>query len=344
MSASPLKILCVVLTYWVISITMVFANKYLVGTQESELDLSLFVAWIQCLVTVGFVFSLNFFKGAIKKDFSAIKLRMSNCYMPQIMLMTCSYVSMLTFNNLCLKHVGVAFYQVARSMTLIFTVILSVLVLKKKVSWKVLACCVTVAAGFVLGSDQESLAGTFSLKGMVFGVISSLFIALNGIFTKRALDAVDHDSVKLTLYNNINACVLFIPFVVGTKQLQSVLLTPSVFQDVFFWTFLLSSGVLAFLIAWISAVQIDLTSPITHHISANSKAVVQTALAVVYYQEYKSVLWWCSILLVVGGALSYALVRAREDHKEKQKSSKLSGQSKLAGSEKQMNGVLKSVP
>ena len=327
MSTEAPKIFCVVVTYWCISISLVFANKYLVGNNDSEHDVSLFVAWIQCIVTVLFIFSIKAVKAFIKQDSSLLHVDLKGAVNPQIMMLTCTYVGMLTFNNLCLRNVGIAFYQVARSLTLIFVVIMSLLILKKQVSWRIWACCLTVAGGFVLGVDQENLSGTLSISGVFFGVITSLFVSLNGIFTKKALDVVERDSVQLTLLNNLNAMLLFVPFLVGTGQINTVLQVPQ-FHTSLFWGCLVITGVLAFSIAWISAVQIDLTSPVTHHISANSKAVLQTVIAVVYSHDHKPILWWFSVLLVVAGALAYAVVRIHEE-----KISKMAAVSKMADAE-----------
>ncbi len=40
------------------------------------------------------------------------------------------FVGMVTFNNLCLKHVEVSFYNVARSLTIVFNVLLSFTILR----------------------------------------------------------------------------------------------------------------------------------------------------------------------------------------------------------------------
>ena len=308
------KIICVVLGYWTISISMVFANKYLVGDNKNSTDVSIFVAWFQCAITVVTILIMKGVRRVLKGGDAEFEILFNQRQIIswQVLQLTCTFVGMLTFNNLCLKHVGVAFFQVARSMTLVFTVIFSVIILKKSVSVKVVLCCLMVAGGFILGVDQEKLAGTLSIQGVTYGVITSLFVSLNGIFTKRALEIVDKDSVKLTLYNNLNASILFIPFVIGTGQLQEVLLSER-FQDLYFWLFLIFTGALSFLIAWVSALQIDLTSPVTHHISANSKAVIQTLIAVITTGVFKSTLWWFSNCVVVGGALSYALVRLQEE-------------------------------
>jgi len=70
-----------------------------------------------------------------------------------------------------------------------------VLILKRTVSKAVVACCLLVACGFFLGIDQEKALGSLSVKGVIFGVCSSVFIALTGVYTKTALDVVNKDEV-----------------------------------------------------------------------------------------------------------------------------------------------------
>ena len=47
----------------------------------------------------------------------------------------------------------------------------------------------------MLGVDQEKVVGSLSVKGVVFGVLSSVFIALTAIYTKKALEVVDKNEV-----------------------------------------------------------------------------------------------------------------------------------------------------
>jgi solute carrier family 35 (GDP-fucose transporter), member C1 len=56
-----------------------------------------------------------------------------------------------------------------------------------------------VAAGFVLGVDQEKVVGSLSIRGVVFGVLSSVFIALTAIYTKKALEIVDKNEVTMLM-------------------------------------------------------------------------------------------------------------------------------------------------
>lgn len=311
MAVQVWKVASVVAAYWTTSISMVFANKYLVGERHTD-DISLFVSWFQCMMTVLLVAGFKAVRGWRSENWLTVEQLRTIMFSRPVLAMSGFFVGMLSFNNMCLKLVGVSSYQVARSTTIIFVVIFSVLILKRHVSKAVVTCCGLVACGFFLGIDQEKALGSLSVKGVVFGVLSSVFIALTGIYTKTALDVVNKDELKLTLAANIIASFAFIPVVVMTGQLTSAIHAPEL-VDPLFWLFLLVTGVLGCLMAWVSAMQINVTSPVTHHISSNSKAVAQTIIAVIYYHETKRTLWWISVLMVVCGALAYAVVRMREE-------------------------------
>ncbi|XP_013396542.1 GDP-fucose transporter 1-like [Lingula anatina] len=315
--ASYLKIFLVVMNYWTMSISMVFANKYLVGSRFSSLDLSLFVAFFQCIISVVFVLFYTRAGKMCYPDIHPISYSPSIGLSRNMVVLSGLFVGMLSFNNLCLKHVGVAFFQIARSMTLIFTVMFSAIILKKYSSWKAICCCLIVVGGFILGVDQEKVAGTLSVRGVMYGVTTSVFVALVGITIKKALDIVDKDSARVTFYNNFNAAMLFTPLVLASGELEAFWLSDKA-SDVYFWMAMVVSGILGFLIAWASALQIHYTSPVTHHVSNNAKSVVQTIMAVTIYQESKPWLWWVSNIMVMTGALAYALVKMKEEKNQRQ--------------------------
>ena len=64
-------------------------------------------------------------------------------------------------------------------------------------SLPVIACCGIVIFGFYIGADGEV---NFSLIGTLFGVMSSLFVSLNSIYTKKMIPIVDNNSWKLCFY------------------------------------------------------------------------------------------------------------------------------------------------
>lgn len=134
-----LKIAAVVACYWFVSITMVFLNNYLLDNRE--LDAPLFVTFYQCVVTVGLCWLLQvlavFCPGFI--DFPAFKLDPKTSR--EVLPLSVMFICMITFNNLCLKYVGVAFYTIGRSLSTVFNVLLSYVILKQGTSWRALLCC-----------------------------------------------------------------------------------------------------------------------------------------------------------------------------------------------------------
>ena len=100
----------------------------------------------------------------------------------QIFPLSLVFVGMISFNNLCLKWVEVSFYNVARSLTIVFNVFFTWCLLGMGSTCKTIACLGVVILGFVIGSWGEI---NFSLPGTVAGIMSSLFVSLNSIFTKR---------------------------------------------------------------------------------------------------------------------------------------------------------------
>ena len=119
------KVAAVVAGYWTASISMVFANKYVVGGKLTD-DISLFVSWFQCLVTVLLILGIDtyirFRTGGLQRIWISWSLVMS----PPVLAMACFFVGMLSFNNMCLKLVGVSFYQASSKLFCSFCCLLCV--------------------------------------------------------------------------------------------------------------------------------------------------------------------------------------------------------------------------
>jgi GDP-fucose transporter C1 len=120
--------------------------------------------------------------------------------------------------------------------------------------------------------------------GALCGVASSVFVALNAIYTTRCLPCVDNNVWRLCLYNNFNACILFLPFMIIFGELSPVFNYAKLF-DLQFWFAMTMAGVLGFSMGYVTGYQIQMTSPLTHNVSGTAKSYVQTLLAVIAYTE-----------------------------------------------------------
>ena len=104
------------------------------------------------------------------------------------------------------------------------------------------------------------VAGSLSLLGVVFGVVASASVALNAIFTKKVLPLLDNNVWRLTLYNNINACILFIPLMLIFGEVMEVMTFPKL-DSVAFWNMMIVSGVFGFAIGYVTGLQIQVRKP-----------------------------------------------------------------------------------
>ena len=125
-----------------------------------------------------------------------------------------------------------------------------------------------------------------SAFGAFFGIASSIFVALNAIYTIRCLPSVDKNVWRLCLYNNFNACFLFLPLMFLFGEVPVVFRYPNLF-DVTFLSAMTFAGVLGFSMGYVTGFQIQMTSPLTHNVSGTAKSYVQTLMAVMIYSEVK---------------------------------------------------------
>lgn len=160
-------------------------------------------------------------------------------------------------------------------------------------------------------SFSVSNAGTLSLYGVFFGVAASLCVALNAIFTKKTLPAVDNNVWRLTLYNNINGAVIFLPLILVFGEVPAIYRFTGITSGLF-WGVMMMAGVAGFAIGYVTGLQIQFTSPLTHNISGTAKACAQTVMGSVWYQISKSPMWWFSNMVVLLGSFMYTMVKRAE--------------------------------
>jgi len=312
-----MRIFSVVCLYWFISITMVFVNKALLSG-ESSLNAPLFITWYQCAVTAAGCYAIASIPMVAPSNLSVPQLQLSISILKKVLPLSIAFVAMITFNNLCLKNVGVSFYYISRSLTTVFNVIMSYVLLGQKTSIKAIICCSIIILGFYVGVDEEGSAGSLSLKGTVYGVLASLCVSLYAIYMKRVLPAVDGNIWLMTFYNNVNAMILFVPLIIIFGEIPEIYAYPDLFT-LRFLLLMTAGGVFGFAIGYVTGLQVKVTSPLTHNISGTAKAAAQTILATQWYGEIKTTWWWVSNFIVLGGSAAYTKVKHIEMANSKSK-------------------------
>ncbi|GMI25616.1 hypothetical protein TrCOL_g9442 [Triparma columacea] len=324
MDKNQKHIAIVVASYWFVSISMVFLNKTLMSSSVS-IDAPIFVTWFQCLATVGICKGCSVIgQNQTTKQNQANKdgtgggkghhffnqfpiLEYDPTVALKILPLSIIFVGMITFNNLCLKWVEVSFYNVARSLTIVFNVVLSFLILSSPSSSKTLMTLGVVVMGFFVGTSGEV---NFSVRGTTAGIMSSVFVSLNSIFTKKLLSHVQDNHWRLTFYNNVNALILFLPLILIFESSRISTGLPS--KGMIFWSAMSLAGAMGFLIGIVTVLQIKATSPLTHNISGTAKAAVQSAMAFHIWGNEATGRGVAGIAMVLGGSLAYMFVKTKE--------------------------------
>lgn len=142
-------------------------------------------------------------------------------------------------------------------------------------------------------------------------MLGSISLSLYSIYTKTTLPAVQNEVWLLSYYNNVYSSVLFLPLIVGAGDLRAVLQYEHL-AAMWFWAALTVGGLCGLAIGFVTALQIKVTSPLTHNISGTAKACAQTVLATQWFNESKSALWWASNGIVLAGSALYARVKQVE--------------------------------
>ena len=196
---------------------MVIANKWVLNATPST---PLFFLWSQLfLATVFFIFAAIFRFLPSSVNLSKTSIATSRALLPLISLNTLSLVS----STVTLQHVDASFYQVARGLLLPFTVLTSLVLLNSKPSSSILFSCTIVTLGFFIG---VLLDGTpISIKGVWWGVLSSLLTSVHSVVIKRSLTipGVDGSAIVLGWYSNLGSAIILLPIIVLVGEAPGVL-------------------------------------------------------------------------------------------------------------------------
>ncbi|KAF7727734.1 hypothetical protein EC973_007193 [Apophysomyces ossiformis] len=300
-------IMAVVTFYFVISLSVVFLNKIIMSNYK--FPYALFVTWYQLVVALVLLLICARL-GQRHLAFSIIPpYELDITVAKRVAPLTFVYIMMLALNNLCLNSVEVTFYQVARSLSINFTILFTYLILGKKTSFKALVACVIVFFGFAIGSYGEM---HFSWAGIFYGIGSSAFVALYGIYVQKTLSAVDNNQWKLLHYNTTLAILFLFPLVLFSGELSNMFAESESIYDSKFWFLMTITGITGFGINIAMFLQVKYTSALTNTICGTAKACVQTVLAVFIFQNPISDLNGLGIILALFGSGYYGWVRYQE--------------------------------
>jgi GDP-fucose transporter C1 len=291
--------------YMVVSIGLVFLNRIVLTDREEKAG-ALFMSWYQFIVAyVAIIIITTFFPNVpLLNLFPPLKYQWN--VVVKVIPVSVAYLLMIGLNNKCLEYVSVSGYQIVRSLTIAFNIILTYFVLGDATSFRACLACGGVILGFFLGVEGEV---DLSIRGAIYGVCSSFFVAGYSIVVKRVMALLDNNEYLLIEYNTPVAIISLAPFVYLSGEFEVV----TSGRSARFWLLQTLAGIVGFVINIAIFLNIKYTTPLTHNLSGTVKACLQTLLAfAVFKGETMGPMKFVGTVFVIGFSAYYAYVRKSE--------------------------------
>lgn len=218
----------------------------------------------------------------------------------------------LGLNTLCLQYSDAMMYQIARSLVLPITIALTPLLLKENVSLRTIGCCLVILVGFGVGILGEKELKV-SMKGIIFGALSSLSTALHAVIIKQAFAKIEEKSpFDMIYYNNVLSALILLPMLgfEAKSIISSFKSEDNSFRTLLFGT--LIAGTMGLLVNFASFLQIKVTSPLTHTVASAARGVLQSIACYLVLGENINIQRGFGIGVTLTGTVMYSLTKTYE--------------------------------
>ncbi|KAI0785041.1 hypothetical protein C8Q75DRAFT_723499 [Abortiporus biennis] len=305
-----LKVAAVVSFYMSAALVMVFVNK---AVMNSSPDLPLLFLLIQLTMAVILLHGTSLVTP--KVEIPKLELKTAKKLIP----VTLVNVVGLVFNILCLRGVEASFFQIARGLVLPLTILVSSAHTRNIPSIRVAFAAFIVTLGFLTGVAPRSYEGVKSWSvpsslSILYGVLSSLFIAVHAVLIKSSLPYAHNSTIQLAYWQNLGSAIFLAPFILiqGEYGKLTELMDSTTWDaKTFVWGSLVT-GVFGFLLCVAGLLSIKVTSPITHMFSSAARSVIQTLLGVWIFGDLLTTNRALSILVIAAGTMYYTWVKSVE--------------------------------
>ncbi|ORY31223.1 hypothetical protein BCR39DRAFT_493966 [Naematelia encephala] len=331
---SSWKVTAVVLFYMAVALIMVMTNKWVLTTTS----LPLTFLFLQLSISVICLCLLSLAPSSSRFHFRPPRWSLSSI-ISMAPVCTANVVG-LVFNILCLQLVDASYFQVARGLTLPFTVVLSALYFSDKPSLPTILSCGLVTWGFTYsffsissivtntgilattGAVPDTAAaagggggggGEAPMLGMIFGVGSGALVAIHAVLVKGALKTLDGRTMDLAWWSNLLSAIALLPAIVISGEIRGIARLIQGTQGSLnaFITGSGITGIVGFLICLAGLLSIKVTSPTTHMFSSAVRSVLQTVLGVYLFGDALNANRIVSIFLILLGSTIYTYYKSR---------------------------------
>ena len=163
--------------------------------------------------------------------------------------------------------------KIARGLVLPLTIAVTPARFHPRQATRVTFAAMIVTIGFFIGVIPEGNLPVSSIpspRSLLYGVFSSLSIAIHSVLVKSSLSHCNNSTIQLAYWTNAGSAILLVPFVLlrGEQWKLMELSMGSEWNVIVFVSGSLVTGTFGFLLCVAGLLSIKVTSPITHMFSS----------------------------------------------------------------------------
>ncbi|KAF8528125.1 hypothetical protein BU17DRAFT_39194 [Hysterangium stoloniferum] len=312
-----LQVTGVVTFYMTSALVMIFVNKAVLNSSPILPFIFLFLQMFIAVILLHL--SAFVWKKVILPSKSDITWEKTKQLAPVVLV----NIIGLVFNTLCLRDVDASFFQIARGLVLPLTIVLSSLSTRTRPTLMVVGCAIIVTMGFLIGvypvfatSRYNAFTSSSRVTSVIYGLLSSFFIALHAVLIKSSLPYVDGSALKLAWWTNVGSALALVPCIIATGELWLIkglldygIDLQGMVGGVHTWNWRMFvwgsavTGFFGFLLCIAGLLSIKVTSPITHMFSSAAKGVLQVLLGVWIFEDLFTTTRAASTIVILAGTM-----------------------------------------
>jgi len=231
-----------------------------------------------------------------------------------------AFISMIGTGNLCLAYTQVSFFQIAKSLHILFSLLISTALFNEKHSTTVTFWAIMVTIGWILSTTGEP-STKFSMVGLLWGVASSLMVALYPIALKRIMGDRSMHKWNLMANNTLLSIGLLVPIILFSSEWPSVIRSEA-YTSPSFWGLMCLTAVAGFMLNIAAMANVHYTTPLTHMIAGSCKGLVQTCLGIVFLGDTATVTGLLGMCWCMAAIFGYSYSRLKEQQAQENKDKK----------------------
>ncbi|KAF9363934.1 UAA transporter [Mortierella sp. NVP85] len=220
------------------------------------------------------------------------------------------YTLNIAISNVSLNEVSVAFHQVVRAMTPVFTIAISLLFLGKRYSFMTYVSLMPLLLGVYMATVGDY---SYTAMGFFLTVLGTVLAATKTVVTNRIqVGRLQLHPLDLLLRMSPLAFVQTVIFSWMKGELDEMVMFCKMSMSYKLVLALFVNGVIAFFLNYVSFTANKKTSALTMTVAANVKQVLSIVVAVTVFNTTINFLNGMGIIITLAGGAFYSYVELRE--------------------------------